>query len=223
MARGRAGERVANAITVGRLALLFAVVAWMYNAGPNGLLACMVLLVVVIAADGLDGWVARRRNETSTFGAVFDIAGDRVVENVLWIVYAHLGLLPVWVPLLVITRGFIVDALRSVSLQEGMTAFGEKNMMRSGPTRWLTASRFMRGLFGTAKAIAFVFLCGLLAWERQDAGGTLIGVLYGLDWVRALGWVSVWLAVALTVVRAVPVLVDGIAHVRDLDAARRAG
>lgn len=212
---------MANAITIGRLALLFVVVYLIYHGNVQVITACMFLLMVVIAADGIDGWVARKRNETSTFGAVFDIAGDRIVENVLWIIFADLGLIPIWVPLLVISRGFIVDGLRSLSMQEGMTAFGEKNMMRSPFTTWLTAGRFMRAFFGYAKALAFVFLCGLEAWTHHDTTGTFLGRMYSQDWYWFIGWGVVWAAVALTVIRGIPVIVDGIAYIRELDAPRK--
>ena len=213
---------MANAITIGRLFLVFVVVWLIYHGSVPTIAWCMFLLMVVIAADGLDGWVARKRNETSTFGAVFDIAGDRIVENVLWIIFADLDLIPIWVPLLVISRGFIVDGLRALSMQEGMTAFGAKNMMRSPFTTWLTAGRFMRAFFGYAKALAFVFLCGLVAWEHRDTTDTWIGSLYQQDWYRYLGWGVVWTAVALTVIRGIPVIVDGIAYIRELDARNRA-
>lgn len=212
---------MANAITIGRLILLFIVVWLIYHGSVQVIALCMLLLILVIAADGLDGWVARKRNETSTFGAVFDIAGDRIVENVLWIIFADLGLIPVWVPLLVISRGFIVDGLRSLSMQEGMTAFGDNNMMRSPVTQWLTAGRFMRAFFGYAKALAFVFLCGLVGWVHHDTANSFIGSLYSQAWYRYLGWALVWLAVALTVIRGIPVVVDGIAYVRELDARRK--
>lgn len=212
---------MANAITVGRLVLLFVVVYLIYHGNVQVIAACMFLLALVIAADGIDGWVARKRDETSTFGAVFDIAGDRIVENVLWIIFADLGLIPIWVPLLVISRGFIVDGLRSLSMQDGMTAFGDKNMMRSPLTTWLTAGRFMRGFFGYAKALAFVFLCGLEAWRHHDTHETFIGSLYGQDWYRYLGWGLVWAAVALTVIRGIPVVIDGLAYIREVDQRNR--
>lgn len=214
---------MANAITIGRLVLLFVVVYLIYHGTVQVITLCMLLLLLVIAADGIDGWVARKRNETSTFGAVFDIAGDRIVENTLWIVFSDLGLIPVWVPILVISRGFIVDGLRALSMQEGMTAFGEKNMMRSPFTTWLTAGRFMRGFFGYAKALAFVFLCGLQAWEHHDTADTFLGSVYSMDWYRYLGWTLVWLAVALTVIRGIPVIVDGLAYVRELDNRKKSG
>lgn len=202
---------MANLITVGRIFLLFILIAIIYFGDVRMVEIVMPLIAFTFALDGVDGWVARRRKESSQFGAVFDIAGDRIVENVLWVVFADLGLVPVWVPLLVITRGFIVDGLRSISFADGMTAFGENNMMRSPFTRWLTAGRFMRGLFGYAKALGFVFLTGLVAYRNHDSTNTLIGSLYGSDVFRGIGWVLVWLAVALTVIRGLPVIVDAVA------------
>lgn len=208
---------MANLITVGRLILLFFVIWLIYVGDVQVIEACMLLLIVVFASDGLDGWVARKRGSASAFGAVFDIAGDRVVENALWIIFADLGLIPVWIPLLVMTRGFMVDGLRSLSLMQGMTPFGENNMMRSAFTEWLTAGRFMRGFFGWAKSAGFVFLTGLVAWEQQDTTDTIIGTLYGVEVIRWFGWGLVWTAVALTVIRAIPVFVDSIGFLREME------
>jgi len=202
---------MANLITIGRLGLLFVVVALVYFGNVAVITLCLPLIAFTIALDAVDGWVARRRNESSPFGAVFDIAGDRIVENVLWVVFADLELVPIWVPLLVMTRGFIVDGLRSISFAEGMTAFGDRNMMRSPLTRWLTAGRFMRGLFGYAKALGFVFLTGLEAYRHHDTDDTLLGSVYSVELFRGLGWFLVWLAVALTVIRGLPVIFDAIA------------
>ncbi len=199
---------VANLITVARLILLFVVIWLIYVGNVQVVTACMVLMIVVFASDGLDGWVARKRGSASTFGAVFDILGDRIVENALWVIFADLDLIPIWIPLLVLTRGFIVDGLRSISLAEGKTPFGKNNMMKSPITEWLTAGRFMRAFFGYAKAAGFVFLTGLAGAERLDTTDTTLGWLYDQDWYRVIGWGFVWIAVALTIIRAIPVIMD---------------
>ena len=199
---------MANLITVARLILMFAVVA-LFTLGGAGVTAIsMILVVVVFASDGVDGWVARKRNSTSAFGAVLDIVGDRIVENVLWVTFAVLGPIPLWVPLLVLTRGFIVDGLRSMSFADGMTAFGSNNMMRSPLTRWLTAGRFMRALFGYAKAAGFVFLVGYWGSQQGDAAGTWVETWHDFTPYLVFGWGAVWLSVALTIIRGLPVIVD---------------
>lgn len=199
---------VANLITVARLILLFVVIWLIYVGNVQVVTACMVLIIVVFASDGIDGWVARKRGSTSTFGAVFDILGDRIVENALWVIFADLDLIPIWIPLMVLTRGFVVDGLRSMSFAEGKTPFGKNNMMKSVITEWLTAGRFMRAFYGWAKAAGFVFLTGLAAYERLDTADTFLGGLYDQEWYRWLGWGFVWAAVALTIIRAVPVIID---------------
>ena len=209
---------MANLITVGRLILLFIVIWLIYVGNVQVITGCMLSIMVIFASDGLDGWVARKRGSTSAFGAVFDIAGDRIAENALWVVFADLRLIPVWIPLMVLTRGFVVDGLRSLSYSQGMTAFGASNMMRSPLTQWLTAGRFMRGFFGWAKAAGFVFLAGLVAWENMDTDGTVLGALYSQNWLRWFGWSMVWSAVALTIVRGIPVLYDAIGFIAGMEA-----
>lgn len=199
---------MANLITLGRLVLLFVTISLFYAGSAALALLALALTVVVFVADGLDGWVARRRGSDSQFGAIFDIAGDRVVENAYWIVFAHLGLVPVAFPLIVMTRGFAVDSLRSLSYGEGKTAFGSSTMMRSSLTRWLTGSRFMRGLYGAAKALAFCFLSGLVAANLAPDSGA--GRAYQNEVVQSLGWLTVYLTIALTIIRGLPVVYDSI-------------
>jgi CDP-diacylglycerol--glycerol-3-phosphate 3-phosphatidyltransferase len=206
---------MANAITVARVIAAMVVLYLIFVAGPTVVEWCAVAIVAVILADALDGWVARRRHESGQFGAIFDIVGDRIVENALWIGFAGLGLIPIWVPLLVMARGFLVDGLRSAGYADGMTPFGEHNMMRSKLTTWLTAGRFMRAVFGAAKCLGFVFLAGLEAYRLPGGPDTVAGFFYRYVGVRGFGWFCVWTAVVLTVVRGVPVVVDAMAYLRD--------
>ena len=199
---------MANLITIARLILLFVCIGMIYWGSAGVILLAIPLIAAVFAGDGLDGYVARKRKSTSQFGAVFDIAGDRIVENALWIVFAELQLIPVWIPLLVMTRGFVVDGIRSIGFSRGETPFGEKNMMRSAFTSWLTAGRFMRNTYGYAKALGFLFLTGLEAYRHRDAPDSLIHQAYDWDPLRWAGWACVAAAVTLTVVRGLPVIYD---------------
>lgn len=209
---------MANLITLGRLVLLFTTIGLLYTGSPVLVGIAVLLTAIVFVADGLDGWVARRRGRTSQFGAVIDIAGDRVVENAYWIVFAHLQLVPVAFPLIVMTRGFAVDSLRSLAYSEGKTPFGDRTMMRSTITRWLTASRFMRGLYGGAKAAAFCFLVGLLASTLP--GESPLGRFFQQPMVIWFGWFTVYTTIVLTIVRGLPVIIDTLSFWWEGDARR---
>ena len=192
---------MANLITLARFVLLFVLVGLALWAPPAWQLGAAPLLLLIIALDGLDGWVARWRGETSTFGAIFDIVVDRVVENVVWVVLAYLGLVPVWVCLVVITRGVIVDSIRYHAVSQGETVFG---MMRSRWGRRLVASRFMRGLYGGVKLAAFGWLFMILPWPK----------LYPAFWEAqaalflAVGDLLVFAAVVLCLARGAPVVAE---------------
>ena len=209
---------MANLITIARLVLLFVVIAMMHYRPVDLAAISMILLAVVFAGDGLDGWVARKRGSTSKFGAAFDIAGDRIVETVLWIFFAWERLIPLWVPFLVVVRGGIVDTIRGLAYADGMTPFGERTMMRSPITRWLTAGRFMRGLYGVVKAVAFVFLSGYLGYVQPESAGTWLDQLYSIDLLRWFGWLNVWAAVALMIIRGLPVILDAAPYLTQPDA-----
>jgi CDP-diacylglycerol--glycerol-3-phosphate 3-phosphatidyltransferase len=192
---------MANIITLTRLLLLLPLVAMIYLASPSWQLVTVPLLAVIISMDGLDGYVARKRGEVSIFGSIFDIAVDRVIEYVMWAVLAHVGLVPMWVALVFIVRGTFVDSIRYAAIAEGETAFG---MMRSPLGRYLVASRFMRGMYGTIKAIAFGWL--LLIQPLPDLAPALWG-----EWSGPIGMVTiavVYASVAVCLMRGVPVIVE---------------
>lgn len=188
-----------------RVVLAFFVIA-LFSLPLPFALAGLVLTVVVIAMDGLDGYLARRLGVADEVGAVLDIAADRVVEHVFWIYFAVAGLVPLWVPLVIVTRSFAVDTVRSMALARGRTAFGDKTMMREGLSRLLVASRAMRSVYGVAKVASFVLLGGVIVVERAaEAGFAVARVAPLLDGI-AFGVVLA--TVALNLLRGMPVLWD---------------
>lgn len=206
---------MANLITVVRVLLLFGAIGLIYTRNYWIVVLTGLLVAAIFAGDGLDGWVARRRNSSSRLGAVLDIAGDRVVENALWVTFAVLGLIGLWAPLIVLTRSFVVDVMRSVALGEGKTPFGESTMMRSPITWFLTASRFSRVFYGWAKALGFVFLTWLFAWQLPSGEGRILDYAFDHMWFRALGWFLVYSSVALCVIRGIPVIYDAMYYIRE--------
>lgn len=213
---------MANALTAARVLLIFVVIAvWSRDrvvANPWLDVAMVPLLAWAIFMDALDGWAARRFNEVSQAGAIFDIAGDRIVELALWTFFAirrdatGAHFVPYWVPIVIITRTVLTDMIRSVAFGEGKSAFGTDGMQSSRWARELTASRWSRGLYGALKAISFCALGLLLAWPHLRSG-LAPGVLAR----RAVDGV-VYLTVTFAVLRAIPVFWEGRAYLKTASA-----
>lgn len=203
---------MANAITLARLPLLIVVTLLLYLGSPTVQVGTTVLVLILILMDSLDGIVARHRHEVGMLGSKLDIAVDRIVEVVLWVVYSNLGLISVAIPIIVIIRGGLVDTIRGFSLLFGKTSFG---MMQTKWGRRLVASNFMRSLYGLAKAVAFCMLAAALGLRGLWAGTPKA------EWAETLLAIAVvlsWIAAALCVIRGVPVLIEARTLLKDLDA-----
>lgn len=206
---------MANLITLLRFLLLFLLVGMAYQAPPAWQLVNAPLLAFIIALDGVDGWVARRRRETSIFGSIFDIAVDRVVEVVLWVVLGDLGLVPMWVAIVFVVRGTIVDSIRYGAISRGETAFG---MMRSRWGKRLVSGRIMRAVYGTVKALTFGWVLLLQP----------LPLLLPADWnqwqglLHAVTTILVGASVLLCLIRGIPVIVEFIVEQRVFQGTREA-
>ncbi|MFC1555415.1 CDP-alcohol phosphatidyltransferase family protein [candidate division KSB1 bacterium] len=199
----------ANIITLLRI-LLSIVVLLMFRIDFYWGAAALVLTAIVFYMDALDGYIARKLGVASDFGALFDITGDRIVEHVYWIFFTAVGMVSMWVPIIFISRSFLVDTVRSVAFsKEGKTPFGEKSMMRSEFTTFLTASRFMRGSYGFVKVLVFLMLGAIITLESGISSGI---ISLSEDFMRKFivsTEIIVWLTVFMNIIRGLPVLWDG--------------
>ena len=188
---------LANWITLARFPLLIVLVWGISGEGLTGRLLAVPGVMLLIGLDAVDGVVARSRQETTLMGSVLDIAADRAVEVVLWVLFAYLQLVPLAVPLIFIVRGALTDSVRAVGYAGGKSAHAQ---LRSRWGSWLVASRPMRGGYGLVKALAFLLLTATLALQSA-----------GLSW-----WQPVWTAASglsgvatlLCIVRGLPVVLD---------------
>ena len=192
--------RLPNLVILTRVALAFSALGLFSLPFPYPAVG-LGLIPVAIAMDGLDGYLARRLGVTSELGAILDITGDRIVEHVFWIYFTVAGLVPLWVTLLIVSRSFTVDAVRSVALGAGKTAFGERTLQRSTLSRFLVASRAMRNAYGVAKVAAFTLL-GLLVLLKG-----VYGTASHVD-LRTVTDCVVLLTLGICIVRALPVVWD---------------
>lgn len=193
---------LANLLTLSRLGFLIAGIWLLYAPGIAAKAMAFVLVWVVILIDAVDGAIARRRGEASALGSVLDIAIDRVVENVYWITFTDLQLVPVWIALIVVTRGILTDAVRGFALARGTTPF---EMMQTNWGRLLVSHRFMRAVSGTTKVVTFAGLVayvGLLELWQQTANARFLPPIYTVLLVFAI------VTALVNVLRGLPVLLE---------------
>lgn len=78
-----------------------------------------VMFVVFAATDWLDGFLARRLNQMSAFGAFLDPVADKFLVCASVLVLVHLGRADVFVALIIIGREIAISALREWMAQLG--------------------------------------------------------------------------------------------------------
>ena len=73
--------------------------------------------------DGIDGYLARKRDQITTMGILLDPIADKLLIAAAFIVLVQINpsLVPAWVAIVVIGREFLVSGLRSIAASEGFT------------------------------------------------------------------------------------------------------
>lgn len=192
-------NNTANIVSITRIFVAFAAIGLLFIKTTPAYVWSVGLTIVAFAMDGVDGYIARKYNQSSEWGSVLDILGDRIVEMSYWIAFAVMGWLSILFPLICVTRAFTTDGIRSIALSKGMTAFGEKSMQSTSWGKFICASKFMRISYAVAKVAAFVLL--------------ITAYIPGVDVViaepiRLVAIILAWIAIIFCVVRAIPVVVE---------------
>ena len=136
-------------------------------------LMATVVFVAAAITDWVDGWLARRWNQTSPFGAFLDPVADKLMVCTALVALIELGRLDPIIGLIIIGREITISALR-----EWMASVGAR---ASVAVNWL----------GKAKTIAQMVAVPFLLFD---------GMLFaGLMDTRIWGTVLIWIAAVLTV------------------------
>ncbi|HEX9234344.1 MAG TPA: CDP-alcohol phosphatidyltransferase family protein [Candidatus Acidoferrum sp.] len=197
-----------NKITTLRVLVGFAAVA-LFGNGTWANLAAVVLTVLSIALDALDGHLARKKQMATPLGAQLDILGDRMIENMFFTYFAVVGMVSLWLPVLFFARGAATDFLRGLALKAGHSGWGANAMFETRWGRALVASRWSRGLYAALKCACFCYLGLELALTRGPVAllGTIAGETHLT--IRAIAQILTWSTAAFCLLRGLPVLLDG--------------
>ncbi len=140
--------------------------------GPTRNLIATVLFIVVALTDWADGYLARKLNQTSSFGAFLDPVADKFLVSASLLILVQLGRVGALVALVIIGREIAISALR-----EWMAHIG--------------ASRSVAvHMLGKVKTVVQMVAIPFLLFD---------GMLFGAIDTRHWGTLLIWAAAVLTI------------------------
>ncbi len=93
--------------------------SWVSASNQN--LVATVIFVAAAVTDWLDGWLARKLNQTSAFGAFLDPVADKLMVAAALIILVQEHRVDAWIALIIIGREIAISALREWMAQIGQS------------------------------------------------------------------------------------------------------
>lgn len=83
------------------------------------LIACIIFSIASIT-DAVDGKLARKNNQITTFGKFLDPIADKILTTSALLAFMNEGLCSIWIVMIVLTREFMVASIRMISASNGV-------------------------------------------------------------------------------------------------------
>ena len=189
---------LANKLTIFRVILVPIMVIFAYlpiNQSFHGIAIGMIVMdvIFIIASitDKLDGYIARSRNEVTTFGKFMDPLADKILVLAAMVVLVEKNMLPAWIPIIVLAREFIVSGVRLIAVEKGGVVIAASIW-----GKLKTVTQMIALIFG------FVSIGGFFSFINSDLSGIhlviniITSVMMAISVVATIfsGWDYVWKA-----------------------------
>lgn len=135
-----------------------------------------IFFTIIAATDGVDGYLARSRNEVTTLGKFLDPLADKILVCAALLCLIDLGALPSWIAMIIIAREFIISGLRMVASAEGVV------IAASWYGKWKT----------------FITIIAIILFIVKDSTAVATASFYSL--FNTISWLFMAAAVILTIV-----------------------
>lgn len=131
---------VPNFLTMLRVAMVMIFVLLAANAGPLFFLPpgnmpdniyairliAYILAILAGTTDLLDGYLARKWNQVTDFGALMDPLADKIFITATMLMAVEYQLMHAWIAVLVISREFMVTGLRTMAAKRGIVISADR-------------------------------------------------------------------------------------------------
>ncbi len=145
--------------------------AWGLLSAQQANIAATVLFIAAAVTDWFDGYLARKLNQTSAFGAFLDPVADKLMVAAALIVLVELGRTEAAVALIIVGREITISALR-----EWMAQIGQSKSVAVS-------------MIGKIKTVAQLVAIPFLLYNDM---------LFGVIDCRVAGTIFIWVAAGLT-------------------------
>lgn len=126
-----------------------------------------IIFIIASVTDKLDGYLARKNNQVTTFGKFLDPLADKILVLAAMIMLVEMEKLPAWIPIIVLAREFVVSGYRLVAVEKG--------------GKVIAASKW-----GKLKTVTQMFAIILAFLDLHAFGDCFTGELQGGDFVLNL-------------------------------------
>lgn len=193
---------LANKLTIFRIILVFIILIIPFFNIQGDILGIPitffiidVIFIIASITDKLDGYIARSRNQITTFGKFLDPIADKILVIISMMLLIEFGKIPSWIPAIIIMREFIVSGYRLIAVEKKgkviaasvwgklktvtqmiaiMLAFIDKNPFGAILTMQLTGMEFAINLIVTLMMIICVIATVFSGWNYIKSGKDLL-------------------------------------------------
>ena len=165
-------------LTLGRVCVIPVVLALFYLPWVHSRQLACVLYALAGGTDWLDGWLARRWNQTSRFGAFLDPVADKLLVAVclVMLLFAEPGPALAALAAIIIGREITVSALR-----EWMAELGQRTSVAVS-------------MVGKLKTVFQMTAIGFMIWQRDTFGVPIYDIGFALLFVASM--LTLWSMIA---------------------------
>ncbi len=177
-----------NKLTVARMLMtpIFMVVVLM--SFPHKFIVSAVVFVIASLTDFIDGRLARKNNQITTFGKLLDPVADKMLTTAAMLALMKMGLCNIWVVMIVLTREFAITSVRLVASAQGVVIPANKwGKVKTACQMLFTVFILVLGeleedfgIFSYIKIVSFETLSNTLLWITA-----VLAVVSGLTYLAA--------------------------------------
>ncbi len=111
---------VPNVLTLLRIVAVPVLVVALLDETPDGDVIAAIVFALAALTDGLDGYIARRKKQVTTFGKLMDPLADKLLVIAALVSLVSLDRLAAWVAMVIIARELAVTGLRTIAAERGV-------------------------------------------------------------------------------------------------------